>query len=300
MIKIVLLLILFSYQSLFSQEIAITFDDAPMGDSPTMTGLVRTHKLLAELKSNDVAQVVFFVITGNIDSIGDIRLNAYVQAGHLLANHTHSHSPIRQMGLPEYLGDIKKANNILRARPGFVPLFRYPFLDEGRTIPHRDSIRSTIAELGLTNGYVTIDNYDWYLNRIYNNSLRAGKKADTEKLKSLYIDHIWKSILYYDDIAKKTLNRSPKHVLLLHENDLSAMFIGDLVKHLRTNNWRIISPLDAYTDPIAAQAPNVLFNNQGRIGAIAFEKGIKPRDLVQQSEDEEFLEKLVEEWKVFR
>jgi peptidoglycan-N-acetylglucosamine deacetylase len=300
MIKIVLLLTLISYQSLFSQEIAITFDDAPMGDSPAMTGSVRTHKLLAELKSNDVPQVAFFVITRNIDSIGDIRLSAYVQAGHLLANHTHSHRPIRQIGLAEYLRDIKQANNILRAKPGFVPLFRYPFLDEGRTIPHRDSIRSTLSELALTNGYVTIDNYDWYLNRLYNESVRAGKKTDVEKLKSLYIEHIWNSILYYDDIAKKTLNRSPKHVLLLHENDLSAMFIGDLIKHLRANNWKIISPLEAYTDPIATQIPNVLFNNQGRIGAIAFEKGMKPRDLVQPSEDEEFLEKLVDERKVFR
>jgi peptidoglycan-N-acetylglucosamine deacetylase len=227
-------------------------------------------------------------------------LKRYVQAGHLLANHTHSHTPVRQIGLRQYLEDIKKADNILRTKSGFMPWFRYPFLDEGRTIAHRDSIRTTMKELGLTNGYVTVDNYDWYLNRLYNNALKAGKKVDILALKSLYIDHIWKSILYYDDIAKKTLNRSPKHVLLLHENDLSAMFIGDLIKHIRSNNWKIISPTEAYTDPIAAQIPDVLFNNQGRIGAIAFEKGMKPKDLVQESEDEQFLEKLVQDGKVFR
>jgi peptidoglycan-N-acetylglucosamine deacetylase len=299
MIRLTLLFTLF-YHPLFCQEIAITFDDAPLGNSQAMTGIQRTDKLLRELKSNDVKQVAFFVITGNIDSVGLERLQRYSNAGHLLANHTHSHRGIRDLGLAAYLNDIKKADSILRAMHGFVPWFRYPFLDEGRTIAHRDSIRMTVAKLGLFNGYVTVDNYDWYLNRLYNNALMAGKKPDMKKFKSLYIDHIWKSILYYDNIAKKILGRSPKHILLLHENDLSATFIGDLIKHLRAHNWKIITPLEAYTDPIANQIPNVLFNNQGRIGAIAYEKGMKPKDLVQESEDEEFLEKLVEELKVFR
>jgi hypothetical protein len=63
-IKIALLL-LFSSAELFCQEIAITFDDAPIADSPAMTGIQRTNRLLGELQSGNVKQVAFFVITGN-------------------------------------------------------------------------------------------------------------------------------------------------------------------------------------------------------------------------------------------
>lgn len=106
----------------------------------------------------------------------------------------------------------------------------------------------------------------------------------------MYVDHIWESIQFYNNIALKNLGRSPKHVLLLHENDLAALFIDDLVKHLRTNGWKIITPEEAYTDPIAQIIPDVLLNGQGRVAAIAKEKGyIGP--FVQDAEDEEFLDK---------
>ena len=70
-------------------------------------------------------------------------------------------------------------------------------------------------------------------------------------------------------MAKEVLGRSPKHVLLLHENDLAALFIKDLIKHIRESGGKIISPAEAYKDPIADFIPNVLMNNQGRIAAIA-------------------------------
>jgi peptidoglycan-N-acetylglucosamine deacetylase len=87
--------------------------------------------------------------------------------------------------------------------------------------------------------------------------------------------------------------------LLLHENDLAALFVGDLIQLLKGKGWKIISPEDAYADPIASEIPDVLFNGQGRVGAIAYSKGWKPADLIQQSEDEAYLDKLLTERKVF-
>jgi hypothetical protein len=88
-------------------------------------------------------------------------------------------------------------------------------------------------------------------------------------------------------------------VLLLHENDLAALFLEDLILLLKDKGWRIISPAEAYTDPIAQEIPDVLFNNQGRLGAIAFAKGFKPSALIQQSEDEKYLDQLMVERRVF-
>jgi peptidoglycan-N-acetylglucosamine deacetylase len=118
-------------------------------------------------------------------------------------------------------------------------------------------------------------------------------------LKSTYIEHLWNSIQFYDNAAKQHLGRSPKHVLLLHENDLAAKFLGDLIKHLRSKGWNIISPAEAYEDPIANELPDVLFNGQGRVAAIARAKGIPAKELIQDSEDEEYLDRILIERKIF-
>jgi hypothetical protein len=78
-----------------------------------------------------------------------------------------------------------------------------------------------------------------------------------------------------------------------------ALFLGDLIQHLEDKGWKIISSEEAYTDPIAKEIPDVLFNNQGRVGAIAFAKGLKPVALMQQSEDERYLDQLLIERKMF-
>lgn len=95
----------------------------------------------------------------------------------------------------------------------------------------------------------------------------------------------------YKAIAQQTLNRSPRHVLLLHENDAAALFVGDLVKHLQEKGWKIISPQQAYADPMAENFPQVAFQKQGRLAAIAASKGIAESALRHPSENEAYLQK---------
>lgn len=283
-----------------AQEIALTFDDAPTPDGPFYKGDERTDRILLQLKEAEIREAAFFVITNQVNELTRSRLLKYEQAGHRLANHTHRHQWIHEIGTKAYIHDILKADSILRTYKSFAPWFRYPFLNEGKPESVRDSIRAALTSLGVSNGYVTIDNYDWYLNGLYRTALREKKKVDENALRDIYIDHVWKSILFYDNIAQKTLGRSPRHVLLLHENDLAAKFLKDLIAFIRKNGWKIISPTEAYTDPIATKIPDVLFNNQGRVAAIARAKGTPGAQLVQDSEDEAFLDALVKSKKVFK
>ena len=281
-----------------AQEIALTFDDAPTADSHVLTGTARTERIITTLKEHHV-QAAFFVLTGQIDEKGKDRLDLYSKHGHLLANHSHSHRSIHQVGTAAYITDVQKADSILSTYPAYIKWFRYPFLDEGKSVPARDSIRTALEGFGLKNGYVTVDNYDWYLNHLLNKARMEKKTINLPILRQVYIEHVYNSIRFYDEVARKYLGRSPKHVLLLHENDLTALFLGDLIKHLKKNGWKIISPGAAYGDAIATQVPDVLFNGQGRVAAIAREKGTPTRELVQDSEDEEFLDNLVREKKIF-
>ena len=278
---------IFSLSSGLSQEIALTFDDAPLPDGAKFTGMQRTSRII-------------FVVTCQLNGEGLQRLKMYSDAGHLLANHSHSHNWINAMGTANYIRDIRKADSILKAtKLPYYFGYRYPFLDEGSTKSARDSIRAALSALSLKNAYVTIDNYDWHINSAMAKAISGDKKINYNKLRKVYLEHVWKSILFYDDIARRVIGRSPKHVLLLHENDLAALFLGDLIQLLKDKGWKIISPEEAYTDPIAEEAPDVLFNGQGRVGAIGFANGLPPNSLSQKSEDEIYLDQLMAENKVF-
>lgn len=152
--------------------------------------------------------------------------------------------------------------------------------------------------MGYTNGYITIDNYDWFIDALFQEAVKKKQKIHFDKLEEIYVQTLWDGIQFYDGIAKTVLGRSPKHILLLHENDIAAMFVGALAEKIKTEGWKIISPELAYTDPIAGENPDTLRNNQGRIVSIALARGYKG-PTVHESENEDFLRQLSKERKVF-
>ncbi len=62
---------------------------------------------------------------------------------------------------------------------------------------------------------------------------------------------------------------------MLHDIDTTALFIDDIVEHIREKGWDIITATEAYQDPISNYTSKTLLNNQGRIMAIAIDKGYK-------------------------
>lgn len=296
-LPITVILCIFLPQLLFSQQIALSFDDAPRKGGHHYSGVERTEILLSKLKEKDVT-AVFFCVAKDLDELEMRRLKMYGDAGHIMANHTYSHERIDRMGVEGYIDGIRKADVILSGLPNYRYWFRYPFLDEGKDVDSRDRIREALKDMGYINGYVTVDNYDWYIEKLFQDALAEGKTVDYFKLKNLYLDHLLNSIEFYDKMAMDVIGRSPKHVLLLHENDLAALYVDELIDKLRKMGWEIISPEDAYTDPIAQIVPDVLLNGQGRIGAIAKEKGYKG-NFSQKSEDTDYLDEYVNIMEVF-
>lgn len=280
-------------------EIAITIDDVPRSATRLFTADERTRKLIENLKKAGVPDVLFFVRTSSINEESRKRVDAYIEAGYHIANHSHSHYWARKVDVGTYLADIEKAHDILSPLPGVLPFYRYPFLDEGGSRESRDKIRTFLTELGLKNGYVTVDNYDWHMDLLVQQAVERGQRVDFEALKKVYVESLWKSIVFYDTIAREVLGRSPKHVLLLHENDTVALFIADLVAHVRSRGWKIIAPQEAYQDPISRIVPDVLFNGQGRVAAIARSRGYEKNRLVHESEDTGYLERLFIRRRVF-
>lgn len=273
-----------------SKEIAITFDDSPRFARGYFDGQVRADKLIKNLKDHNVKEVAFYSVSKQLDEEGTKRLNKYAAAGHIIANHTHTHPNFNKVTFNEYKEDFLKADKELSKFQNFKKWFRFPYLREGHVKSKRDNMRKLLKDTGYINTYITLNNDDWHIETLFQRAIASGEKLDFEKMKKFYVNVLMESIEFYDNLAQNHLGRSPKHVLLLHEMDISALYIGDLVNELRRKGWTIITPTEAYKDDIANYETKTLFSgNPGRIGEIARDSGVSLKDLWHESCDEKYL-----------
>jgi peptidoglycan-N-acetylglucosamine deacetylase len=283
--KLLLLAALFAVStapsSASEKRIALTFDDIPRGRGAFLTPDERSEKLIAALKASGVKQAAFFLNPAKLADPdgqgGEARIAAYVAAGHVIANHSNNHIHLNETEAPAYLADVDAAEAWLKGRKGYRPWFRFPYLAEGGSDKvKRDAIRAGLKERGLRNGYVTADGSDWHLEALTIQSKSDGKVMDMEALKKLYVTTQMSGVEYHDALARRTLKRSPAHVMLLHETDLAALFLPDFIAELKRHGWTIITADEAFADPINKAMPDVPYSAGTLVGSMAWEKDVKP------------------------
>ncbi len=272
-----------------AREIALSFDDAPMPASALMTGDARAEAIIAGLRRARAPRVVFFANPGRDTPGGMARLARYARAGHLIANHTATHPNLDEVSAETFLADAGRANSELRGLRNYRPWFRFPYLNEGATEAKRDAVRTGLKRLRLKAGYVTVNTWDWRLAALLNEALVQDRHPDMEAMGALYVETMVGAADFYDDLARRYLGASPRHVMLLHENDLAALYSDDLVAALRADGWTVISPERAYRDRIATRDPDTIWLNQGRVAALARIAGARYEETVGPRENHDVL-----------
>lgn len=257
-----------------AKEIAITFDDSPRFATGFLSGPERAKKLIAQLAKYQVEQVAFFSNSSHLDQEGTSRLHAYANAGHIIANHTHDHANFNETDLSIFVDSFLVADKKLSTFANYRKWFRFPYLREGNTLEKRDGMRKALRENNYINGYVSVATHDWLIEDLFQQAIVEQGKIDMVKMKQFYVSSILANLNFYQQLAVKQLGQSPKHVLLLHETDTAALFIGDLISALYQQGWKVISPELAYADPLLAHQTQLVTNgNDGRIHEIARDKG---------------------------
>jgi len=252
-----------------AKRIALSFDDAPNPDDPYLADGVRTSRLIAGLRAAQVPEAMVFGVANKLDDAGDDRLRQYGAAGHVVGNHTFDHCDAAKVTADEFLASFARADQRLREMPNFLPYFRFPFLSEGDTHVKRDAIRTGVQALGYYDAYVTVPTVDWYVQEQLFRASTESRPIALDRLRDLVTDMIAETVAFYDELAVRSLGVSPAHVLLLHENDVAALFIGDVVERLRNDGWRIIGATEAYNALPALAQPETLIAANGRVAALA-------------------------------
>lgn len=125
------------------KKIALTFDDGP---HPYYTG-----QLLKGLKERNV-KVTFFITGQNVEAYPDIVKEIH-EDGHLIGNHTYSHTQLTSRNAEAFKQEIVKTNEVIKEVTGEDTIYIRP--------PYGSWNKEFEKELNMFPVLWTIDPLDW-------------------------------------------------------------------------------------------------------------------------------------------
>jgi peptidoglycan/xylan/chitin deacetylase (PgdA/CDA1 family) len=242
-----------------AQSVAFTFDDGPkLEATPLLTPAQRNEALLRTLVREHVTAALFVTANnGAVKPEGLAFARAWGEAGHMVGNHTMSHPDLNsaKMTLTQYEQELLDCNRIIAGLPGYRKWFRFPFLREGNTPEKRDGMRDFLKLQGYRNAYVSLDTSDWRLNDLLAATLKRDPQADVAPIREAYLAHLRQRALAYRALAQRLQGRDIAQVMLMHHNLINALWLGDAITQFRQMGWTIVTPEQAFADPIYLLQP---------------------------------------------
>lgn len=248
------------------RRIAVTIDDLPwqrMATTSPENLRVRHAALLAQLRQAGVP-VVGFVNEDKLEIDGVTQpervamLDAWLDDGHTLGNHTYGHVDAHVVGIPAFQDAILRGERVLRpmlAKRGRTPQwFRHPYLRAGRTAEDKAAITDFLTAHGYRIAPVTVDNGEWVWAFAYARVLDGQpdtpeRAAVLERLRLGYVPYMLNKIDYYERQSQALLGYTLPQILLLHANELNAVAYAELIAGIQRRGYRFVTLEDAMRDP---------------------------------------------------
>lgn len=256
-----------------------------MTDGPLLTGPEKHRAILDALEAAGL-QAAGFIAGRHVQDASSRRLlGQWAEAGHAVANHTHSHAYYGGSSPGDLGADIDQAACLVASYSTSRPWFRFPYLAEGRTVEARDSMRDVLRQRGLMNAHVTIDASDWYVNQRLIDRLRVEAATDPYPYGRYLVRHLLDRAAFYDGLAREVLGYSPPHVLLLHHNLTTALFLPRIIDAFRQTGWGFVSADQAFSHPLYRSQPDIAPAAHSLIWQLAKAGGRFDADLRLPGED---------------
>lgn len=236
-----------------ARELVIAFDNT-LQDSTSLDAMARSQMLVRNLAIAGVPQAMFLIKTQGVDQKDKARLSLYSDKGHLLVNAGHGHSLVTKSDLYAYEIGILKANQLLQSYPGYKKHVHFSYLHEfGDTTIQRGLIDflQKRSYFPAHTGVNAMRGVEQYFNQLYQEKISARRSVNMAALEAAYVDFIAQAVAQEDAKAFNLLGYSPRQVLVLQENDLTAYFIVALIDRLLEQGWTMLAAERALNDPIA-------------------------------------------------
>ena len=227
------------------KKMAITMDDFNLGYETSLSRKARHENILTAFEA--VGHKAAGFVTGSFveSQWGQDVVQAWLDQGHMIANHTWTHSHANETETSAYLGDIRKNQAFLDEISGTSDYFRFPFLDDGRDRAQQTQLFSGLTNMGLRNAPVTMDTVDWYTTSRLEAALDADPNTDLAPYRDYYVEMCVTLSNHWDGVAQALGFKSLPHLTLMHHNVLNGHFLKDVLFALKADGWTFIDAEDA-------------------------------------------------------
>ena len=273
-------------------KVSFTFDDGITNDIVGYKFEDWNEMILTALRKANLKSIFFVTGSNKKDSKGKYLLDTWNNAGHKIANHTYTHPNFNseKISLDFFEFELQETEKVISEYTNYIKLFRFPYLKEGNTSDKIKGFRDVLDQNGYSNGHVTIDASDWYINGELIKSIRKDgiSNPKVEKYKEFYLQHILERANFYEKLSYELTNRNINHTLLLHHNLTSALFLDDLIERFIEEGWNVINAELAYEDEIFKRIPSLVRAGESIIWALAKETGKYEAKLRYPAEDSRY------------
>lgn len=247
------------------KEICISFDELPAASGFVEVDRQAVSYLILQALDKYEVKAIGFVIGNQIEESFDI-LGEWLNKGHQLGNMTYSNSDLDQLGIEQFIEDIKAGDKALDVMlSGFgqkKKYFRYPYLHYGSDVEKKEHIPLYLESFSYITVPATIVIEDY----LYNMSLeKMGKmpdSADYFALMNEYINHILDEIVASENLSQQVLQRPCKQILKLRANRINAVFMDEILGAIKEMGYTFISVDKALKDKLYIR-PEAYFGAHG-------------------------------------
>ena len=260
-----------------SKAVAITVDDLP-GAVPGTGQSVGNLRDLQEInrkipqvfKAHRVPAIGFvnewkLQVSGERDARVAL-LQTWLDAGLTLGNHTYTHASFQTTPLAQYEEDTIRGEvvtrTLMKAAGQDERYFRHPFLQTGPTAEAKAAFEEFLKAHGYQVAPVTVDNDDYMFNDALGTAIEKKDEQLARKIRSAYLDHMNAAFDYYEAAARSLFHRDIPQILLIHDSELNAECLDDVLTNLERRGYRFVPLGEALADA-AYTTPDLFIGPQG-------------------------------------
>jgi peptidoglycan-N-acetylglucosamine deacetylase len=260
-----------------SRTVAITIDDLPfvtgsdaaMGPQDAPAAIAANRKLLNALARHRVP-VTGFVNEKKVEQLGmqdgSRILKSWVERGEDLANHSYAHPDFNGLSVERFEDEIVRGETtivpLMQAPGRKVEFFRFPFNHTGDTEAKHSAIMEFLSQRGYRLAPCTIETSDYIFATAYQRMAAGHDHASQARLRREYLAFTAAQIDYFSRMNAEVLGYEPPEIVLLHDNQLNADVMSQILSLYEKRGYKWVSLADAERDPVY-QAPDTFVTKYG-------------------------------------